>query len=42
MPTFGITYDSGRYENAMDTARALADWDRFPARKGRFRRTEAL
>jgi carbon-monoxide dehydrogenase large subunit len=30
---FGITYDSGRYENAMDTARALADWDGFPARK---------
>jgi len=29
----GITYDSGRYENAMDTARALADWDGFAARK---------
>src|ERR1700739_2818105 len=28
----GITYDSGRYEDAMDTALALADWDGFPAR----------
>ena len=33
----GITYDSGRYENAMDTARALADWDGFPARKAEAR-----
>jgi CO/xanthine dehydrogenase Mo-binding subunit len=23
----GITYDSGRYEDAMDTALALADWE---------------
>jgi carbon-monoxide dehydrogenase large subunit len=30
---FGITYDSGHYENAMDTARALADWDGFAARR---------
>src|SRR5207248_685606 len=33
----GITYDSGHYENAMDTARALADWDGFPARKAEAR-----
>jgi Molybdopterin cofactor-binding domain len=29
----GITYDSGRYEDAMDMALALADWDGFPARR---------
>jgi aerobic carbon-monoxide dehydrogenase large subunit len=29
----GITYDSGRYEDAMDTALTLADWDGFPARR---------
>src|SRR5271166_256625 len=29
----GITYDSGRYEDAMDTALELADWDGFPARR---------
>src|SRR5437762_1175822 len=33
----GITYDSGHYENAMDTARALADWDGFPARRAEAR-----
>jgi carbon-monoxide dehydrogenase large subunit len=33
----GITYDSGHYENAMDTARALADWDGFAARKAEAR-----
>jgi carbon-monoxide dehydrogenase large subunit len=27
----GITYDSGRYEDVMDSALALADWDGFPA-----------
>jgi carbon-monoxide dehydrogenase large subunit len=29
----GITYDSGRYEDAMETALALADWNGFSARK---------
>jgi aerobic carbon-monoxide dehydrogenase large subunit len=29
----GITYDSSRYEDALDTALALADWDGFPARR---------
>jgi aerobic carbon-monoxide dehydrogenase large subunit len=29
----GITYDSGRYEDAMDAALALADWDGFSARR---------
>jgi carbon-monoxide dehydrogenase large subunit len=29
----GITYDSGTYEEAMETALALADWDGFPARR---------
>ncbi|MGH7117021.1 MAG: xanthine dehydrogenase family protein molybdopterin-binding subunit, partial [Stellaceae bacterium] len=29
----GITYDSGHYEEAMDTALALADWRGFPARR---------
>ena len=29
----GVTYDSGRYSAAMDTALALADWDGFPARR---------
>ena len=29
----GITYHSGRYEDAMDTALALSDWDGFPARR---------
>jgi carbon-monoxide dehydrogenase large subunit len=30
---FGLTYDSGHYEEAMNTALALADWDGFPARR---------
>ena len=30
---FGITYDSGRYEDAMNAALALADWDGSPARR---------
>ncbi len=30
---FGLTYDSGRYEEAMDQALALADWPGFPARR---------
>ena len=29
----GITYDSGRYEDAMDAALALADWDGFSVRR---------
>ena len=33
----GVTYDSGRYEEAMDTALALADWDGFPARRAEAR-----
>src|SRR5207244_56352 len=28
----GVTYDSGDYEGAMNTAMGLADWDGFPAR----------
>jgi carbon-monoxide dehydrogenase large subunit len=34
----GLTYDSGRYEEAMDKALQLADWDGFPARRERARR----
>jgi carbon-monoxide dehydrogenase large subunit len=30
---FGLTYDSGHYEAAMNTALTLADWDGFPARR---------
>jgi carbon-monoxide dehydrogenase large subunit len=29
----GLTYDSGDYPQAMDTALALSDWDGFPARR---------
>ena len=29
----GLLYDSGRYEEAMDKALALADWQGFPARR---------
>jgi carbon-monoxide dehydrogenase large subunit len=29
----GLTYDNGRYEEAMNTALAIADWDGFPARR---------
>ena len=35
----GITYDSGRYEDAMDTALARSDWDSFPARRAENART---
>ena len=35
---FGITYDSGRYEEAMDKALAHADWRGFPARRAEARR----
>jgi len=34
----GVTYDSGDYEAAMNTALALADWDGFPARRAEARR----
>ena len=30
---FGLTYDSGHYEEAMDQALALAHWHDFPARR---------
>jgi carbon-monoxide dehydrogenase large subunit len=29
----GMLYDSGRYEDAMDLAMRIADWDGFPVRK---------
>lgn len=29
----GLTYDSGHYEQAMERALALADWEGFPTRK---------
>ena len=29
----GMLYDSGRYEESMDLAMRIADWDGFPARK---------
>jgi carbon-monoxide dehydrogenase large subunit len=29
----GMLYDSGRYEENMDAAMAIADWDGFPARR---------
>jgi len=29
----GMLYDSGRYEESMDIAMRIADWDGFPARK---------
>jgi carbon-monoxide dehydrogenase large subunit len=29
----GMLYDSGRYEDSMDFAMRIADWDGFPARK---------
>jgi carbon-monoxide dehydrogenase large subunit len=38
----GITYDSGRYEAAMNTALALADWDGFAARRAEARRRGQL
>jgi aerobic carbon-monoxide dehydrogenase large subunit len=34
----GVTYDSGRYQDAMDAALRLADWDGFPARRAEARR----
>jgi carbon-monoxide dehydrogenase large subunit len=33
----GITYDSGRYGDAMERALALADWTGFPARRAEAR-----
>ena len=34
----GLTYDSGHYESAMDTALRLADWQGFPARRAEAQR----
>ncbi|HEV2099105.1 MAG TPA: molybdopterin cofactor-binding domain-containing protein, partial [Stellaceae bacterium] len=34
----GVTYDSGRYAEAMDKALGLADWSGFPARRAEARR----
>ena len=34
----GLTYDSGHYQEAMDKALALADWDGFSARRVEARR----
>jgi carbon-monoxide dehydrogenase large subunit len=34
----GVTYDSGDYEAAMNTALDLAEWDGFPARRTESRR----
>ena len=33
----GITYDNGEYENAMDAALALADWNGFASRRANSR-----
>ena len=35
---FGLTYDSGDYEAAMDDALVLADWEGFPKRRAEARR----
>ncbi|HUC65462.1 MAG TPA: xanthine dehydrogenase family protein molybdopterin-binding subunit [Stellaceae bacterium] len=34
----GLTYDSGRYAEAMERALALADWQGFPSRRAEARR----
>jgi len=33
----GLTYDNGEYENGMNAALRLADWDGFPARRAESR-----
>ena len=33
----GVTYDSGHYEQAMDTALRFGDWEGFPARRAEAR-----
>ena len=38
----GMTYDSGRYEENMDWALAIADWKGFPARRRAARRRGKL
>src|SRR6202162_2115117 len=38
----GMTYDSGRYEENMDWALAIADWKGFPARRREARRRGKL
>jgi aerobic carbon-monoxide dehydrogenase large subunit len=39
---FGLTYDSGQYEEAMNTALTLADWKGFPARRAEAKRRGKL
>jgi aerobic carbon-monoxide dehydrogenase large subunit len=36
---FGMTYDSGAYEQILDRTMALADWDGFPPRRAASRAT---
>src|SRR5580700_6911359 len=38
----GMTYDSGRYEENMDQAMAIADWKGFPARRREAKRRGRL
>jgi carbon-monoxide dehydrogenase large subunit len=38
----GLTYDSGRYAEAMERALALADWQGFPARRAEARQRGRL
>ena len=38
----GLTYDNGRYEEAMDTALAMGDWNGFPARRAEAKRRGKL
>jgi carbon-monoxide dehydrogenase large subunit len=38
----GMTYDSGRYEENMDKAMAIADWKGFPARRREAKRRGRL
>ena len=39
---FGVTYDSGKYEAAMDKALELADWKGFPSRRAESKRRGRL
>jgi aerobic carbon-monoxide dehydrogenase large subunit len=39
---FGLTYDNGRYEEGMNTALELADWNGFPARRAEARKRGKL
>ena len=38
----GMLYDSGRYEENMKTAMAIADWKGFPARRREAKRRGKL